>query len=62
MLHMKSGKAGWNGDLWPDDTVLRTREESLGFLLLWFDGFWEKLSKTFQEFRLVYLKLFLMED
>lgn len=42
--------------------VLRAREESLGFLLLWFDGFWEKLSKAFQEFSLVCLKLFLLED
>lgn len=35
---------------------------SLGFLLLWFDGFWEEPSKAFQEFRLVCLRLLLMEN
>lgn len=46
----------------PDDRVLRARGGSLGFVLLWFDGFWEEPSKAFQEFSLVCLRLLLLED
>ena len=46
----------------PDDRVLRARGGTLGFLLLQFDRFWEEPSKAFQEFRLVCLRLLLLED
>ena len=57
-----SGRAGWTRDAGLHDRVPRAKRGTLGCLLLRFDNFWEEPSETFQEFRLVCLRLLLLED
>ena len=57
-----SGRPGWTRDVGLHDRIPRAKRGTLGCLLLWFDSFWEEPSETFQEFRLVCLRLLLLKD